>query len=426
MSLSKVDPGQILKLVFDSTNSALRVSGGVSGSLSGQITWNTGLGAITHILGPTDQALAISPGTGRSMTITSASDLVGGLLTVQGNGGGATLTVYNASGKAGAPLYVKNEGTSDGIYVENSASGARGTTVVNAGTGTGLLVDQNSNAIALQLDAAAASSNPVLDFVNAGSGVDIDGTGSTWSVSKTGAGTFASIVTGTLTGKTDVTCTINSAGTGVLQLGTAGDANAIEISAAGAISLNQAVTGASTISCTTLNPTGITFTGATSHSILGTADQTLIVNSQGTGVLQLGTAGDANAIEISAAGAVAANGALTANETLTCEDDIVLKVNSVSSSSNTLTLDWATGNVFTTTLTENVTTITVNNPTAGHKITIKFVQDGGGGHTVAFPGGWKWPAGTAPTITAAGGSIDVVTVLYDGTDYLADFAQNFS
>ena len=46
------------------------------GSLTGQITWGTGLGAITHILGPTDQTLTIKSGTGRGMAIGLAGQTI--------------------------------------------------------------------------------------------------------------------------------------------------------------------------------------------------------------------------------------------------------------------------------------------------------------------------------------------------------------
>lgn len=172
--------------------------------------------------------------------------------------------------------------------------------------------------------------------------------------------------------------------------------------------------------------------GAITH-ILGPSDQALkitsntdqnaLLNALGTGVLQLGTAGDANAIEISAAGAVGVNQPATFNETLVLEDDIVLKKAAASSASNVLTLDFATASIFTVTTTENITTVTVNNAVAGHKVTIVLTQ--GASHTVAWPAGWKWPGGTAPTFTTGVGAIDVVTVLYDGTNYLADYSQDY-
>ena len=46
------------------------------GSLTGQITWATGLGAITHILGPTDQTLTIQSGTGRGISIGLAGQTI--------------------------------------------------------------------------------------------------------------------------------------------------------------------------------------------------------------------------------------------------------------------------------------------------------------------------------------------------------------
>jgi hypothetical protein len=57
-------------------------------------------------------------------------------------------------------------------------------------------------------------------------------------------------------------------------------------------------------------------------------------------------------------------------------------------------------------------------------VTIVFTQ--GASHTVAFPAAWKWPGGTAPTITVGAGAIDIVTVLYDGTNYVADSVQALS
>jgi hypothetical protein len=105
---------------------------------------------------------------------------------------------------------------------------------------------------------------------------------------------------------------------------------------------------------------------------------------------------------------------------------IRLKQAAAASSSNVLTLDFSAASTYTVTLTENVTTLTVTNAAAGDKVMILFTQDVGGTHTVAFPGGWIWPAGAVPTITAAGGSKDCVTVYYDGTNYWADFSQNFS
>jgi hypothetical protein len=44
---------------------------------------------------------------------------------------------------------------------------------------------------------------------------------------------------------------------------------------------------------------------------------------------------------------------------------------------------------------------------------------------VAFPAGWKWAGGIAPTLTDAGGKLDIVTLIYDGTTYFATIVKNF-
>lgn len=87
-------------------------------------------------------------------------------------------------------------------------------------------------------------------------------------------------------------------------------------------------------------------------------------------------------------------------------------VASVSSSSNTTTLNLNNARVFTTTLTEN-TTIAFSNVPADNatSITIVFTQDGTGGRTVSWPASVEWAGGSAPTITSSANAVDVVTLM---------------
>lgn len=106
--------------------------------------------------------------------------------------------------------------------------------------------------------------------------------------------------------------------------------------------------------------------------------------------------------------------------------------NSVSSSSGTVVLDLTTGNSFVTTLTENITTVTLSNPPATGtygQLVWKIIQDGGGGaFTVTFPASVLWPGGTAPTITVANNAIDEVTLrtIDAGTEWRGSFSQAFA
>jgi hypothetical protein len=73
------------------------------------------------------------------------------------------------------------------------------------------------------------------------------------------------------------------------------------------------------------------------------------------------------------------------------------------------TLDLSTSNNFAITLGAS---ITLNNPTGlqtGQSGIIMMTQDGTGSRTVAYGSNWKFPASTAPTLTTAGGSLDVLT-----------------
>jgi len=90
------------------------------------------------------------------------------------------------------------------------------------------------------------------------------------------------------------------------------------------------------------------------------------------------------------------------------------------------TLDLSTGNVRKSTLTGNVT-YTLSNPADGATYQIEIFT-GAGGFTATWPATVKWPAGTAPTITATAGRVDLIELTYDSTsgDYFGRFWQNYT
>ena len=91
---------------------------------------------------------------------------------------------------------------------------------------------------------------------------------------------------------------------------------------------------------------------------------------------------------------------------------------SVSSSSNTTTINCETGNVFASTLSEN-TTFTFTNPPANNTaygFSLKIVQDASAsGYTVTWPTTIDWPSGNTPTLTSTANAIDqFVFYTHDG------------
>ena len=130
------------------------------------------------------------------------------------------------------------------------------------------------------------------------------------------------------------------------------------------------------------------------------------------------------------------NGDLTiTNSTITSSgntidlDDIVRfnvgykeDINALSSSAS-ISVDATTAPVHSVTLGHNAT-FTISNMVSGQSIMIIITQDGTGSRTgsstsVKFPGG-------APTLSTGAGDIDVVSVFYDGTNYLGNIAQDYT
>lgn len=103
---------------------------------------------------------------------------------------------------------------------------------------------------------------------------------------------------------------------------------------------------------------------------------------------------------------------------------------SVSSASHVLTLDLAQNSTYETTLTENITTLTINNILASPKanfFTLKMKQDGTGGWTFAYPSSFKFPGAVAYVMSAAAGAVDILQgITYDGgTTWYITYAQAF-
>jgi len=97
-------------------------------------------------------------------------------------------------------------------------------------------------------------------------------------------------------------------------------------------------------------------------------------------------------------------------------------INALTSSAS-ISVDASTAPVHTVTLATNAT-FTISNMVAGQSIMIIITQDGTGSRTGSFTS-VKFPGG-APTLSTGAGDIDVVSVFYDGTNYLGNIAQDFT
>lgn len=69
-------------------------------------------------------------------------------------------------------------------------------------------------------------------------------------------------------------------------------------------------------------------------------------------------------------------------------------------------------------------TLTLSNPRSGASYIIKVLQ-GSVARNLIWPGNVLWPSGTPPIISTANDTLDVISLYYDGVNFLGLFGQDF-
>lgn len=190
----------------------------------------------------------------------------------------------------------------------------------------------------------------------------------------------------------------------------------VNIAGGNTINIGQAIATTSSPSFTGLNVTGLNVSGIVSNSAagalstIGTTGTGLVVK-ENTPTLITPNLGAANASSINATGDITAK-------------RFKLTMPSATTASATTNIDLSTGNVFTINLGANITTLNTSNPAVGTYL-VKFVQDATGSRTVSFPAAWKWAGGVVPVLTTTASKLDIVTLVYDGTNFYATIVKNF-
>jgi len=111
------------------------------------------------------------------------------------------------------------------------------------------------------------------------------------------------------------------------------------------------------------------------------------------------------------------------NPTVTSYVESVVAIGTVTTT-NTISL--TSGTVQTVTLTASTAcTFTMPTATAGKSFILIVTQASGGSGTAVFTS-VKFPAGTAPTITATASAVDILTFVANGTSWFGTFAQAFA
>ena len=92
-------------------------------------------------------------------------------------------------------------------------------------------------------------------------------------------------------------------------------------------------------------------------------------------------------------------------------------------SASSITIDPNESSLQSVTLNTNAT-FTMSSFKTGQSVSLIIKQDSTGSRTGTFTS-VKFPGG-APTLTTTANAIDVITIVYDGTDYLGNIAQEFT
>jgi hypothetical protein len=91
------------------------------------------------------------------------------------------------------------------------------------------------------------------------------------------------------------------------------------------------------------------------------------------------------------------------------------------------TIDWSAAQKRVFTFSSNATaTFTFTAPAGVCNLTLRVVQFSTGGQTVTWPATVKWVGGAAPTLTATNSAVDIVTFLWNGTNYYGVASLNFA
>jgi hypothetical protein len=109
------------------------------------------------------------------------------------------------------------------------------------------------------------------------------------------------------------------------------------------------------------------------------------------------------------------NAALTQLDTVGASSGFVSQSISVPGS---VTINATSGQHQRVVLSANATSAVINNGSLGQRLTIQWEQDATGGHTYVWPTNCKFAGGSAPSASTAASYSDLLTFVYDGTNWL--------
>jgi trimeric autotransporter adhesin len=409
-----------------------------------------------------DGKLFYKDGSGVVQTIASKASVAGTVSSVSWTGGIVSVATSTSTpaltiaGTSGGIPYFSSASTwaSSGALTANAlvlggGAGTSPTVLGSLGTTTTVLHGNSSGAPTFGAVALGSDVSGTLPLGNGGTGLNSFTAGdlvyfaSGTSFTKLGIGTNGQVLTSSGTAPQWTTAvasgvtsfqtsmaglTPSSATTGSVTLaGTLGPANGGTGVANNALS-TLTISGNYATTLTVSATTSITLpTSGTLATLTGTETLTnktlttpVISSISNSGTLTLPTSTDT--LIGRATTDTLTNKTLT-NPTITNYTETLQAVGTVGASS---TLALTNGTVLTATLTASTPcTFTMPTATAGKSFILILTQASSGMTTATFTG-VKWPAGTAPTITATASAVDILSFVANGTSWYGTASQAFA
>jgi hypothetical protein len=123
-------------------------------------------------------------------------------------------------------------------------------------------------------------------------------------------------------------------------------------------------------------------------------------------------------------GSVTSLGELTPTDTI---DGVLAPTVTTLTDAATVAVDMSTSCNFVVTLGGNRTLGNPTNAVAGQSGSIFVVQDGTGSRTLAYSSNWKFPGGTAPTLSTTANAVDRIDYIVRSSSLIqAVFTGNYS
>jgi hypothetical protein len=348
-----------------------------------------------------------------SVTVGEAQS--NGVLTITGGTGVTTSVVQDSAGDATITIDQSSDANttytidavqdgSDANVVLTGNDASTDTIQFAAGTGIQLTVDSAgqvtiTNTVTdtdldttYSISAETATGGVNLRLTDSGAGTDdvkfAEGTGIQLTRTDANTITITNTVADTDTDTTYTVSAVDSGDNAIIRL-TGSDASTDDITLAAGSNI-------------TITPVGDTIT------IAATDTDTGILNVVEDTTPQLG-------------GALDGQGNKVENVEL---DDYKETIYTGGSTTGTITPDVANGNVQSITLTGSITLNAFANAEAGQSMTMIIKQPSSGGpYTLTSTMNW---AGGTKTLSTAADAVDIVSILYDGTNYYASLSTNFS